>query len=210
MAAWGRQRDERIEGGEASCSAKQLQWWPWSWQSYMPGFWGWGAYLQYESGRLFDQMWTSEEGRALEAEYRQTARRSGAAEVVRQGHWMPGRGHRRMAGAGQTDESPGVRRFSGQRPDLGRAGHTALVAQKAATTRRLLCSSSFGAGRHGWRCHRRAVPSRRGQTRADRKRSGEKWGFSAKNGAASAPPSGIALLPSEIREIWRATEQPPL
>ena len=40
------------------------------------GLLGMGAYLQYESGRLFDQMWTSEEGRALEAEYRQTAWRS--------------------------------------------------------------------------------------------------------------------------------------
>lgn len=40
------------------------------------GLLGMGAYLQYESGRLFDQMWTSEEGRTLETEYRQTARRS--------------------------------------------------------------------------------------------------------------------------------------
>lgn len=40
------------------------------------GLLGVGAYLQYESSRLFDQMWTGEEGRALEAEYRQTARRS--------------------------------------------------------------------------------------------------------------------------------------
>ena len=132
------------------------------------GLLGMGAYLQYESGRLFDQMWTSEEGRALEAEYRQTARRSEAAEVVRRGIGIPGRGHRRMAGAGQTDESPGIRRFGGQRPDLGRAGHTALVAQKRRQRGRLLCAAAlFGAGRHGGRRHRRAVPGRRGQTRAE-------------------------------------------
>ena len=51
------------------------------------GLLGMGAYLQYESGRLFDQMWTSEEGRALEAEYRQTAWRSEQLKWVPAGHW---------------------------------------------------------------------------------------------------------------------------